>query len=51
MPFVLGYALRLVFEDKIRYGEKILHLKRGIIEIYQVVFKELTGIYVRTYFT
>jgi hypothetical protein len=38
--------VRLVFEEKIRYGEKIISLKDGISELYQIVFKELTGILV-----
>lgn len=33
-PFLLGYAVRLAVEKKVRYGEKLLLLNGGLIEIY-----------------
>jgi hypothetical protein len=43
---VFGFGVRLVFETKIRYGEKIISLNDSLPELYQIVFKELTGILV-----
>lgn len=44
LPFVIGYAIRLAIEDKIRYGEKILSLHNGRKELFQLMFKEITGL-------
>eukprot|EP00347_Sterkiella_histriomuscorum_P012277 403369208 len=44
LPFLIGYAIRIAIEDKIRYGQKILTLHNGLKEIYQLVFKEITGL-------
>ena len=41
---MIGYAIRIAIEDKIRYGEKILTLHNGLKEIYQLMFKEITGL-------
>ncbi|CDW77413.1 UNKNOWN [Stylonychia lemnae] len=44
LPFIIGYAIRIAIEDKVRYGEKILTLHNGLKEIYQLMFKEITGL-------
>ena len=36
--------MRLAIEDKIRYGEKIVQIHDGVRQIYQLMFKELTGL-------
>ena len=40
----MGHAIRIAIEDKIRYGEKLLKIKNGVQEIYQLMFKEITGL-------
>lgn len=46
IPFVLGYAIRIAVEEKIKYGERLVMLNSGIIEIYQILFLELLGLHV-----
>ena len=46
MPFLLGYAIRLAIEAKIRYGERLVKLHGGIIEVYQILYLEILGLHV-----
>lgn len=41
---MLGSGIRKAIEDKIRYGKKLIILKHGVVELYQMLFKEITGL-------
>lgn len=43
MPFIFGFGIRLVFEDLIRYGERLVLMDNNMMELYQTCFKEFTG--------
>lgn len=47
---MIGHAIRLAVEDKIRYGGKIVLMNDGLVQIHQMVFKELLGITVGVQF-
>lgn len=44
LPFIIGQAIRLAVEDKIRYGGKIILTNDGVTQIHQLIFKEMLGL-------
>jgi len=43
MPYLFACGTRLVFEEKIRYGERLILMDNNMMELYQTCFKEFTG--------